>query len=84
MCLVVLIAGHLGEVRSQSTSDMVSIPAGAFMMGTDTGSPDERPAHIVELSSFLIDRTEVTKAQFALFLEARRTGEFSGRNVLPG
>ncbi len=70
MCLTVLIAGHFSEVRSQSTSEMVSIPAGAFMMGTDTGSPDERPAHIVELSSFLLDRTPVTKAQFALFLEA--------------
>ena len=49
---------------------MVSIPAGAFTMGTDTGAPDERPVHIVELSSFLIDRTPVTKAQFVLFLEA--------------
>ncbi len=70
ICLAVLIAGHLSELRSQSTSDMVSIPAGAFMMGTASGSPDERPVHIVELSSFLIDRTPVTKAQFALFLEA--------------
>ena len=71
MCLTVLIATwHFSEVRSQSTSEMVSVPAGAFTMGSDTGSPDERPAHIVELSSFLIDRTPVTKAQFALFLEA--------------
>ena len=70
MCLIVLIAVNVSELRSQSTTEMVSIPAGAFMMGTDTGSPDERPVHIVELSSFLIDRTPVTKAQFALFLEA--------------
>ena len=70
ICLTVLTAGHFSELRSQSTGEMVSIPAGAFMMGSQTGSPDERPVHSVELPSFLIDRTPVTKAEFALFLQA--------------
>ncbi len=70
MCLTVLIAGQFSEVRSQSTNELVPIPAGALMMGTDAGSPDERPVHTVELSAFLIDRNPVTKAQFALFLDA--------------
>jgi iron(II)-dependent oxidoreductase len=37
-------------------------------MGSDTGPEDERPAHRVELPAFSIDRTPVTNAQFAVFL----------------
>jgi formylglycine-generating enzyme required for sulfatase activity len=52
--------------------DMVTIPAGTFQMGCD---PDhnggflcdshELPLHIVYLDTYLIDRTEVTDAQYA-------------------
>ncbi|NIO07456.1 MAG: SUMF1/EgtB/PvdO family nonheme iron enzyme [Deltaproteobacteria bacterium] len=49
---------------------MVTVPAGPFTMGSDVGPEDERPAHRVELPKFTIDRTPVTNAQFALFLEA--------------
>jgi iron(II)-dependent oxidoreductase len=49
---------------------MITIPAGAFMMGNNSGPEDERPAHTVELPSFAIDRTPVTNAQFAIFLDA--------------
>ena len=50
---------------------MVEIPAGPFVMGSDDGPEDERPKHVVTLSVFLMDRTPVTNAQFAEFLEAR-------------
>lgn len=49
---------------------MVWIPAGRFMMGADDGPADERPRHPVELDGFWIDRTEVTNAQFAAFVDA--------------
>ena len=46
-----------------------SIPAGAFRMGADTGRPDERPVHEVEVGAFHMGLTPVTRAQYAPFLE---------------
>ena len=46
------------------------IPAGPFTMGSDTGPEDERPAHVVTLREFAIDRLPVTNADFAAFLNA--------------
>src|SRR5512135_1001085 len=40
----------------------ILIPAGRFVMG-NADDKGEMPAHAVELSSFLIDRTEVTNGQ---------------------
>lgn len=53
-----------------ASTEMVVIPAGLFTMGSDTGPADERPAHRVDLPAFSIDRTPVTNAQFAAFLNA--------------
>ena len=39
-------------------------------MGERGGMPFEAPVHTVELDSFLIDRSEVTVAEFAKFVEA--------------
>lgn len=47
---------------------MVLIPAGSFRMGTANGPAHETPVHEVELPAFLLDRTEVTVAQFAQFV----------------
>jgi formylglycine-generating enzyme required for sulfatase activity/serine/threonine protein kinase len=47
----------------------VFVPAGSFRMGTETGQADERPVHDVQLDAFWLDRTEVTNAQFAAFVE---------------
>jgi formylglycine-generating enzyme required for sulfatase activity len=43
---------------------MVRIEGGRFVMGWARGDPDEHPVHDVELSTFLIDRTEVTNGEF--------------------
>ncbi len=53
-----------------TTTGMVSIPAGPFIMGSDSGDPDETPQHEVDLPAFEIDLYEVTNAQFAAFVEA--------------
>lgn len=50
--------------------EMIAIPAGPFIMGSDTGPADERPAHQVTLRQFSMDRLPVTNAQFADFLNA--------------
>jgi len=49
---------------------MVLIPAGPFLMGSDTGRGDEAPAHEVDLPAFEMDKFEVTNADFAKFVEA--------------
>ena len=53
-------------------SGMVWIKAGTFMMGADNkqASPDEYPKHKVAVNGFWMDTTEVTNAQFALFVKA--------------
>jgi formylglycine-generating enzyme required for sulfatase activity len=51
-------------------TQMISIPAGIFTMGSDTGPVDERPAHSVTLAAFEIDLFPITNADFAKFLNA--------------
>ena len=48
------------------------IPAGRFRIGSDSFYPEERSSRWIELSSFAIDRTPITNAQFAVFV--RQTG----------
>lgn len=53
-----------------SPPETVVVPAGTFTIGSDDGPLDERPAHVVSLSAFRMDVTEVTNAQFAAFVKA--------------
>jgi sulfatase modifying factor 1 len=50
--------------------DLVPIPAGPFVRGSDRGGFDERPEQTIYLDRFLIDRYEVTNAQYAAFVKA--------------
>lgn len=50
---------------------MVHIPAGEFLMGDDESAfAPEKPAHLVYLDEYWIDRTEVTNAQYRACVEA--------------
>ena len=49
---------------------MVKVPAGSLSMGSDSGESAERPAHEVTVSSFYLDRFEVTNAAFSEFVSA--------------
>jgi len=49
---------------------MVEISAGWFVMGNDEGTQSAQPAHMVYLDAYAIDRTEVTRIEFARFIAA--------------
>src|SRR5262245_59755662 len=51
------------------TEGMVWIPGGKFWMG-DEEFPDAHPVHQVRVDGFWVDRTEVTNAEFARFVDA--------------
>jgi formylglycine-generating enzyme required for sulfatase activity len=59
--------GHEELRRPGDGSVMVRIPAGRFAMGSEEGDDDERPVHIVQVGSFLLDKTEVTNRQYLRF-----------------
>jgi len=67
------------------TLDLVSVPAGEFLMGSTDADEyargDEKPQHKVTLSDYLIGRYEVTNAQYGLFARTRRAGLLSGGKV---
>ena len=48
--------------------EMVRIPGGSFDMGSADGEADEKPVHVVTVSSFLMGKYEVTVSQFAQFV----------------
>ena len=48
--------------------EMVFIPGGTFLMGSDRHYPEEAPSHRVALDGFWIDRTPVTNRQFTEFV----------------
>jgi eukaryotic-like serine/threonine-protein kinase len=59
-----------GEVLTRTIDSMRMrfVPEGQFMMGASEGDPDasddEKPQHLVELSAFWMDETEVTTDQY--------------------
>ncbi|MCS6994880.1 MAG: formylglycine-generating enzyme family protein, partial [Anaerolineales bacterium] len=67
-------------VRERDGMEMVYVPAGEFLMGSPAGVgwSDERPQHVVYLDAFWIDRTEVTNAMYARFLNERGNQEEGG------
>lgn len=61
--------------------EMIAIPAGAFMMGSQSGNYIERPVHPVTLShAFQMGRFEITKAQWTAVLG---TAPWTGRYPIP-
>ena len=59
-----------GPTDSEDPPGMVKIPAGPFIMGSDSGASDERPAHSVHLNGFWIDRHEVSTAEWNAYAQA--------------
>jgi len=85
MAIVSMAADANKSASAGSADDMALVPAGAFTMGSNrtpsqdeaagvgTNKPwylDEHPAHQITLPAFLIDRYEVTNAQYQQFILA--------------
>ena len=62
------VAMTVKEIAGQ----MVSIPSGTFLMGSSGffADSDEKPAHNVTVSTFMLGKYEVTVGQFRRFVEA--------------
>ena len=55
--------------RKPPAKDMVWIPGGTFMMGSNDFYPEEAPVHEVTVDGFWMDQYTVTNAQFSRFVE---------------
>lgn len=83
------LAAQTAPHSDRAHNSMLAVPAGTYRLGRDDGPRVEQPAHTVELQAFRIDRTEVTNAAFAEYLNALnllveqpfRAGEASRRHI---
>ncbi len=67
------LAARASESPPTPPPGMVYVPAGEFLMSSDEGNFDERPAHQVRLPAYFIDKTEVTIAEYNAFIRATDT-----------
>jgi sulfatase modifying factor 1 len=67
---VVATAQEASRVNPTDKAEMVRIPTGPFVMGSDEGPVEQRPAHQVTLKEYWIYRHEVTVGQYLAFVEA--------------
>ncbi len=60
----------LAPVKTDASgAEMLLVEAGTFFMGKDVSEVDERPAHIVSLSDYYIDKYEVTNADYKVCVD---------------
>ena len=55
--------------------EMVEIPEGPFTMGSKEGDPDEAPEHPVYLSTYYVDKKEVTQDEYERFVRMTKRGK---------
>jgi serine/threonine protein kinase len=53
------------EITDDKNVPMRLIPAGKFTMGNDKGSTEERPASLIDVGTFYIDKYEVTNDMYS-------------------
>jgi len=84
---VAAVLGYLvfrppSEIAGPDGAPMRLVPAGSFMMGSDSGEDDEKPVHRVHIDAFYMDRYEVTNERFAKFLNDYGSDKDAGGNVM--
>lgn len=58
------------EIKDIKGVEMVLVPEGEFMMGSENGNDDEKPVHPVYLDAYYIDRYEVTNALYKVCVDS--------------
>jgi formylglycine-generating enzyme required for sulfatase activity len=61
---------NLPALAQSPKREMIFVKGGGFMMGWDQGDELQKPAHLVPVRDFYMDKTEVTNAEYALFVKA--------------
>ena len=61
------VLGDLGDPR---LGEMVTVPAGPFIMGNDQGPADQKPQHKCLLPTYQFGKYPVTNSEFRRFVEA--------------
>ncbi len=78
---------YKGTRLGNQPNELVLIPAGEFIRGTNNRLPDEGPQHIIKTNRYLIDKYEVTNLQYKAFIDATRhksPKHFTNRTYPPG
>src|SRR4051794_8891243 len=66
----IMISINIEEVvKSANLNNMVLIPGGKFLMGSDKFYPEEKPVHQVSVDGFYIDKYEVTNEDYKRFVK---------------
>jgi len=63
--------------------DMIHIPGGKFMMGSDKFYPEEKPEHEVTVDGFMMDKYLVTNEQYEKFVNETGYVTIAERPLLP-
>ncbi len=58
--------------QTSGKAELIAVPGGSFQMGRAGGLVQEGPPHSVTVASFEMDKTEVTNAEYAEFVNATR------------
>jgi len=71
LCATLLCAGAclMRPEPGVPAGEMITIPAGWFLMGQDEGRDSNQPQRQVYLDAFAIDRTEVSNADFGAYID---------------
>ena len=76
---------HTLTLAEGVTLELVRVPAGEFIMGSNDGGDDEKPQQVMNLPEYWMGKTPVTVAQFAAFVatskhktQAEKDGESWG------
>jgi len=65
-------SNEMDTQTSPPSKNMVWIPGGTFLMGSDKHYPEEAPAHEVTVDGFWMDKFVVTNEEFRRFVEATK------------
>ena len=62
--------------------EFMLIPAGEFMMGSDTGGSDEKPVHKVRITKpFYMGKYEVTNEQYRALIPDHDSRDYTGNTL---